>query len=536
MRTPFTLLTSTFLSTALLLLGANPSVGQSWPGENNRSAGQPQCGVNTNVTTIGPGDFIEFTAANTAQYYFNNCATANWDTDLRIYRIDNQAELVATNSGVGGCSASCATGGGTCNNQVRDFLWTSNYTGNVRVIQPRNGNAASPYGWFADANSATLSYRQVKNFTNTTSNATICVGGTKSLTRTGAGTGGTWSIQSGGGSLSGTTYTATSAGAKTIRYALGSCFEDVSFSVVAAPNLSTPTFTNSTICTGGSTQVTSNLTGGTGTQNPVWQYFNGSTWVNVSNGTPTGATYTNANTATLTISGISAPNNYQYRRFLDPTGLGCSANSGGATLNVVNDPVLSGATLANSSICVGGSTTVTSNLSGGTGAQVPVWQVNTGSGWVNVANGVPAGAIYTSTDGSTMSIAGITVTGNVQYRRILSNTSLGCDAVSNAVTLNVSNQPMAASIQRIPNTSPVCAGTDLTVSITGSSSGGSGTCADEFSFSINWWPLHRLDSGTYLPRYISLYHLQHPVPSSSRQDGTARVVVATPTSIRCSGM
>jgi hypothetical protein len=502
------------------MVGWGSVMAQSWPGANNRSSSQPQCGVDLSVNTIGPGDYIQFNAVNTAQYFFNNCASANWDTDLAIFRTDNASQLAYTDGGPVGnaCTGfpTCVTG--SCGWQVTNFDWTSSYTGQVRVIQPRYNNQGSgtSYGWISGINSATLTYRQVKNFTNTTSNATICVGGTKSLTQTGIGTGGTWSIQAGGGSLSGTTYTATSAGAKIIRYTLGSCFEDVSFSVVAAPDLSAPTFTNSAICTGGSTQVTSNLTGGTGTQEPVWQYFNGSTWVNVANGTPAGATYTNATTATLTISGISVANNYQYRRFLNPTGLGCSANSGGATLSVVNDPALSDATLANSSICVGGSTTVTSNISGGTGAQVPVWQVNTGSGWVTVTNGVPAGAVYTSTDGSTMSIAGITATGNVQYRRILSNTSLGCDAVSNAVTLNVSNQPTAASIQRIPNTSPVCAGTDLTVSITGSSSGGSGTCADEFRFSTNGGPFTDWTAGP--PPTVS---------SSSITSGPGTIIIQT---------
>ena len=44
-----------------------------------------------------------------------------------------------------------------------------------------------------------------------------------------------------------------------------------------------------------------------------WEYNNGVTWVAVADGTPAGAAYTNANTATLDVAGITASGNYQYR-------------------------------------------------------------------------------------------------------------------------------------------------------------------------------------------------------------------------------
>ena len=46
-----------------------------------------------------------------------------------------------------------------------------------------------------------------------------------------------------------------------------------------------------------------------------WEYNNGGTWAAVANGTPAGAVYANANTATLSVSGITAAGSYQYRSY-----------------------------------------------------------------------------------------------------------------------------------------------------------------------------------------------------------------------------
>ena len=47
-----------------------------------------------------------------------------------------------------------------------------------------------------------------------------------------------------------------------------------------------------------------------------WQYNNGGNWVNVSNGIPTGAIYTNANSNTMTVNGITNASSYEYRCYL----------------------------------------------------------------------------------------------------------------------------------------------------------------------------------------------------------------------------
>ncbi|HNW89968.1 MAG TPA: T9SS type A sorting domain-containing protein, partial [Bacteroidales bacterium] len=69
-----------------------------------------------------------------------------------------------------------------------------------------------------------------------------------------------------------------------------------------------------------------------------WQYDNGTSWVNVVNGAPLGAIYTNANTETLTIAGISAVNTYSYRCYITNCNGVNNATSNPATLTVYTNP------------------------------------------------------------------------------------------------------------------------------------------------------------------------------------------------------
>ncbi len=72
-----------------------------------------------------------------------------------------------------------------------------------------------------------------------------------------------------------------------------------------------------------------------------WEYNNGGTWEAVADGTPAGAAYTNATTATLDIAGITIPADYQYRAIITNCGGGNNAISGIVTLTVNATPSLS---------------------------------------------------------------------------------------------------------------------------------------------------------------------------------------------------
>jgi gliding motility-associated-like protein len=100
---------------------------------------------------------------------------------------------------------------------------------------------------------------------------------------------------------------------------------------VCTPPTITSQPSNRTICSSSSGSLT--VTAGAGPYQ--WQYFNGSTWVNVSNGTPTGFSYTNATTNTLGITTSNAAcGAHQYRVVVGNPG--CDVISNTVTVTVPN--------------------------------------------------------------------------------------------------------------------------------------------------------------------------------------------------------
>ncbi|MBS1613117.1 MAG: hypothetical protein JST49_09875, partial [Bacteroidetes bacterium] len=308
--------------------------------------------------------------------------------------------------------------------------------------------------------------------TPTLTNATICVGGASNanITFTG-GTGSptyTWQYFNGStwntvanGAPAGAVYTGsttanlsisgiTAAGVYQYRAQVGAtgsgcgttASSSVSLTVVADPSLSAPAVSTATICTGGTSNISSSVSGGTGTTTYQWQYDNGGTWVPVANGLPTGAVYVNANTATLTVSAISVPGTYNYRNSVVSTGDGCNtAFSSTGTITVVADPAAAAPTFTNPSVCTSGSTQVSSVVSGGTGTLGYQWQYFNGT-WASVVNGTPAGAVYTNQNTATMTISGIVPLGSYQYRLVYTASGSDCNtATSTAGTLVVSAGP-----------------------------------------------------------------------------------------------
>jgi len=213
--------------------------------------------------------------------------------------------------------------------------------------------------------------------------------------------------------------------------------------VVADPTVSAPTVGTTPICTGGSTTIGVTASNGTGGYTYQWQYDNAGTWVNVTSGLPTGAVYINANTATLTVSGITTVGTYNYRAVVGANGSGCDAvNSSSAPLVIVAAPTLSTPAFTNPSICIGGTTDMSTVLSGGTGTNTYQWQYFNGSTWNNVVNNTPAGATYTNATTPTMTVAGISAVGNYQYRCTATTSGVGCNSATSAAnTLAVVADP-----------------------------------------------------------------------------------------------
>ncbi|MBM3429702.1 MAG: T9SS type B sorting domain-containing protein [Bacteroidetes bacterium] len=103
------------------------------------------------------------------------------------------------------------------------------------------------------------------------------------------------------------------------------------YSICSTPTINSQPSSQS-ICSSGS--ATLNVTATPSTGPYQWQYYNGTTWNNVVNGTPTGFTYSNATTASLGVTTNTADcGAHQFRVLIGSAG--CQATSTTATLTVL---------------------------------------------------------------------------------------------------------------------------------------------------------------------------------------------------------
>ncbi len=207
-------------------------------------------------------------------------------------------------------------------------------------------------------------------------------------------------------------------------------------------------------CAGGNATFTVAATGTTPSYQ--WQVNTGAGFVDLTNTAP----YSGVTTATLTITGITTGmNGYQYRSVLSNT---CTValNSSPAALNVSTVATLTSQP-ADRTTCEGAILSFSVIASGATSYQ---WQVNTGSGFVNVSNTAP----YSGATTTTLTITGATsAMSGYQYRIVLG--SCGSPVNSNAATLTIS---VPVSITTHPASIAVCEGsnTGFSMAVTGSAS------------------------------------------------------------------
>ena len=155
------------------------------------------------------------------------------------------------------------------------------------------------------------------------------------------------------------------------------------------------------VCNGATATLGSVITGGTGTPSYQWQSsINNSTWTNI-----TGATAANYTTPAMTAARY-------YRVALTMSGVGCGAvNSTGAQVTV--NPIPAIAIQGETTICFGGSTTLTAVGSNGTPAYSFAWNSGLGSGDTKtLAPAVNTAYQITVTDGggcTSSSIVNVTV-------------------------------------------------------------------------------------------------------------------------------
>ncbi len=319
----------------------------------------------------------------------------------------------------------------------------------------------------------------------TPSATTVCSGGTVSFTQTTNGGSGTitdqWQTSTNGTTWSNwTTSVNPTSPALTqdtyfrlVRTATGNgCDQAISnivfVSVNPDPSITTQPVSPEHICQGGTTNnMTISANGGTGSFNYQWQWYNGSSWVNVSNGNPSGATYSGATSNTFSVSGIANPGNYLYRCYLTQTGSGCDpVTSNQITVQVVEDPQVT--IVGEATVCSGGSSVFLASETGGTGTFTYQWQSSPdGSTWANISGAT--NPTYTTP----------ALTSTTYYRVLLSASGSGCNsATSNTQAVTIHPDPF---ISTQPAGTTICAGQTHNLSV----NAGGGTPALNYQWLIS---------------------------------------------------
>ncbi len=207
---------------------------------------------------------------------------------------------------------------------------------------------------------------------------------------------------------------------------------------------------NTSACVGSNAVFNTSTSAGS----PVYQWqasVNGSSgWANVVNGTPAGASYSNATTSSLTVNSTAVIAQYFYRCKISASG--CDAFTNPAKLVVNSAPAITSQP-ANAIICNSGNASL-AVLASGTNL-TPQWQgsANGSTGWADVADGAPAGATYTGKTALTLNVN--TISSNYFYRCIVANA--GCTSeTSNVVSVTVSPAPADPGATITVSANPSC--------------------------------------------------------------------------------
>ena len=283
-----------------------------------------------------------------------------------------------------------------------------------------------------------------------------------------------WTIVSGQGTKDLTVNVGTTTGARTVsartRYLTApDCqtnLRSITVNVFAQPVA--PGLTKSpnlaTVCLGETLTVTTTAgSGGTGTVTDEYRFS-----------TNNGGAWSAWSTTVPSFASVVGTNLVQSRR--TATGPGCNTSPiNEVSWTVIPDPIAP--VIAKNpnvaEVCAGATLTITVTTagSGGTGTNTDQYRHSTdnGANWSAWGTGLP-------------SFAAVTGTNMVQSRRL--STGSSCNSNINEVSWTVVPDPVAPVMAKVPNVATVCAGANLTISVT-PGSGGTGTSTDEYQFTIN---------------------------------------------------
>jgi hypothetical protein len=223
---------------------------------------------------------------------------------------------------------------------------------------------------------------------------------------------------------------------------------------VAAPITVSSQPTSQTVCSGAAITFTTVASGVSLTYH--WQVNTGIGFTNLSNG----GIYSGVTTASLAISANNPTmSGYQYRCLLSNAVCTSPVNTNTVTLTVNTLPAISSQPQAQTT-CSGTTVSFTVGASG-TGVQYQ-WQVNTGSGFVNLTNGGNYAGVTTST--LIVSNTAVTMSG-YQYRCVVSGI---CAPAVNSAAVALTVYPPVV-VNRSPANAEVCAGTTASFLVAASS-------------------------------------------------------------------
>src|SRR5690606_12390088 len=254
--------------------GPVPTQVGSTASANGTIPAAPSCTNWSGTWCAGSGTHSVLSLTNGVNYTVENLGTAACGTAM------STAYMQAWGTG-----ATCAGYSPVSSVGTNTVTFNANTSGNHRINVTSNSACGTPNtcggatGHDFTGQSAVLRYRQNTTVTNTTSTAGICSGGTLPLTYTlgGAHNNPTvnWSIVSGGGVISGSTYDpGTYTGSVTIRAEVGYCSSDVSFTVGSPSTAPTSVTGGGTYCQGN--QVTLTQSGGALVSGAHYEWFSGS--------------------------------------------------------------------------------------------------------------------------------------------------------------------------------------------------------------------------------------------------------------------
>lgn len=413
----------------------------------------PSITTNPSDQTICAGDGTTFAAAASSI-----AATYKWQVDKGSGFTDVAAD--ANHSGV-----------------TSNSLIISNATAGMNGWKYRLV-AISATGCSVNSSSAVLNINTSPNITTQPANRTGCTGQNVSFNVAVSGAGLTyqWQQNSGsgftniadGGIYSGaTTNTLTLTGLTSAMnnyeyrvQVAGTCapgvLSNAALLIVNLTPVATTPPANSTICDGGNTGFSAAITGAVSYR---WQLDPATgTFANISDN----STYAGATTQALSITGATTGmNNYKYR-ITATSSLGCVLTTPSATLAVLTPPNITSQPV-NRTVCEGNGTTFSVSATGGN--IFYQWQEDPGTGtFGNITNG----GAYADAQTSTLTISGAQVNMNGYKYRCVVGGACPPTATSSSATLTVQAAPV---ITGQPKDSTVCAGTNVTFSVTATGAG-----------------------------------------------------------------